>query len=43
MSKIIGQNKLVSEIQNIIDILNVSEVGIRPHFILIGERGVLNR
>lgn len=37
--KIIGQEKLVKEIQKIFEIFQASEGSVRPHFILTGESG----
>ena len=38
-SKIIGQERVVKEINRIFDIFCASEAMIRPHFILTGESG----
>jgi ATP-dependent protease Clp ATPase subunit len=39
MKKVIGQDELVGEIRNIIDIFKASEGVIRPHFVLTGPSG----
>ena len=39
MSKIIGQDKLIKEVNRIFQVFVNSNCKIRPHFILTGESG----
>ena len=41
MSKIIGQDKLIKEVNKIFQVFVNSNCKIRPHFILTGESGLV--